>query len=324
MINKNVLDDIADNLGLTALQTQIMIELMKQGGQCTAPELHTIINNQMKINRTTINSSLEKLKSESHIIETVSENKIKIYSLTNSNPKDLIDKIKKPREHAYQSLENLLVKAKEESKQPIINPMTYYSLPNRKILMQYVKEFIETSEKYILIQGNSLFLDQIFPFIQAKVASSKIEIFIQITWSPKNESDVNKIYQKYISVLDENRVALPHIFYQEIFYNLFDSKTNVDSFQDPKQFIKYMTNIHFLQLLTDQASLVGVHFGEPDEEGGGHYTRDPFTTQIFYIIFFLIFESSTGNKIDRKIVKKILKDRISTNFVNLLSLKKEN
>lgn len=323
MPDEQLLEDISNNLGLTTLQTEIIIELMKQGGQCTAPELYTIINNKSKVNRTTIYSSLEKLEHEKIIIGTPSKNKTKLYSLSNFDPKELVNKIKKPRENAYEELEKLLIKAKEESNQPVINSMTYFSLPNRKILMDYVQEFIEKSEKYILIQGNCLFLHQIYPLIKEKSINTKIEIFIQITWSPKSDTDVDDVYEKYSSILSKNRVARPNSFYQEIFHNLFNSRSDLSKFQDTERISKYMTNIHFIQLMTDQASLVGVHFGSHDEEGGGHFTRDPFTTQIFYIIFFSIFESSIGQKIDRVIIKNILEDRIVSNFNNLLSLAKE-
>ena len=105
------------------------------------------------------------------------------------------------------------------------------------------------------------------------------------------------------------------------FPSILPSKKEIDSLTDKETFIKYMTNIHFLQLLTDEASLVGVHFGE--EEGGGYFTRDPFTTQVFYLIFFLIFDSSLDNhKLDRSILKSILKDRVLHNFSTIESYKK--
>ena len=323
MINEEALDAIASNIGLTTLQTQIILELMKHGGQCTAPELHSIINKQMKVNRTTIYSSLEKLSQENLIIETESENKTKIYGLASNNPKVLIDKIRKPRENAYENLEVILQKAKEEGIKPAVNPMAYYSLTNRKMLTNYVQELIETSEKYILIQGNSLFLREIYPYIQDKSSQNKIDIFIQITWSPRSQSDLQEVYDLYTEILPEDRIAHPHPFYNEILPNLLNPKIDLKDFNDPQKFLQYLTDIHFIQLLSDQASLVGVHFGSEEEAGGGYYTRDPFTTQIFYNIFFLVFESSIGKKIDRAIIKGIVKDRIVSNFNSFVSIKKE-
>ena len=130
MENNELIDQISDNLGLTSLQTQIIIELMRYGGQCSAPDLHASINKYSKVNRTTIYSSLEKLKREK-IIRSISDHKTKIYGLVEQNPKNLVEKMKKPREIAFDNLEKILLKAEEESDHKAFNPMIYYSLSNR-------------------------------------------------------------------------------------------------------------------------------------------------------------------------------------------------
>ena len=80
---------------------------------------------------------------------------------------------------------------------------------------------------------------------------------------------------------------------------------------------------HFMQLLTDEGSVLGVHFGS--KEGGGHFTRDPFTTQAHYIIFFLIFETSKEKKVNREILKEIMIDKVKRNFIlTLESLNEAN
>ena len=321
MITSDLLQTIQDNIGLTPLQTQIIVELLKQGGECKATDLHTLVNQHMKTNRTTIYSNLEKLKQENIVIESLMDNNTKVYGLVNINPHDLISSIKKPQERAYDSLEKLLTRSLEESQNKSIGPSAYYSIPNKKTLIEHVQSLIQTSKKYILIQSNSLFLEEILPYIEKKISTEKLVIFVQITWDPRG-SDSTDIFNKYVELLGSDHVALPHSFYKEYFSENKPTEEELSKIQNKELFIKYMTNIHFIQLLSDEASLTGVHFGE--EEGGGHFTRDPFTTQAFYSIFFLIFESSLGKKVDPAVIKSILQDRILSNFMVIENLKKDD
>ena len=321
MINTDLLQSIQDNIGLTPLQTQIIVELLKQGGECKATDLHTLVNQHMKTNRTTIYSNLEKLKQENIVIESVTDSNTKVYGLVNIDPHDLISSIKKPRESAYENLEKLLSKALEESQSKSLSLSAYYSIPNRKSLFEHVESLIQTSKKYILIQANSLFLEEIFPLIKSKISTNRLDVFVQITWNPR-ESDSTGIYKKYVELLDSDHVALPHPFYNEYFSQNKPTKKELEAIENADIFVNYMNNIHFIQLLSDEASLTGVHFGE--EEGGGHFTRDPFTTQAFYAIFFLIFESSLGRKVNPTIIKSILKDRIVSNLMTIESYKKKD
>ena len=133
-----------------------------------------------------------------------------------------------------------------------------------------------------------------------------------MTWNPNPNLNINSIHKKYESVLGEDYITLPHEFYNEIFA-LFQQEFPKAM---PPKYRQNMFNIQktrFIQLLTDEGSILGVHFGS--REGGGHFTRDPFTTQAHYVIFFLIFETSKKKKINREIFKEIMIDRVKRNFV---------
>lgn len=308
------LSTISENIGLTPLQIQLIIELMKRGGECSAPDLYVEIKNfDEKVKRTTVYSSLEKLKQENIIQEAISDNRTKTYGLINSSPEKFIADIKKPREKALKSFEGMLVKAKEEG--DVINSsglMAYYSLSNHKALIDHIRDIIEKSEKYLLIQANTLALVEIYPFIEQKIQNNKIELFIQITWNPSAEVDTTEIYEKYANLIGKDNIAMPHPFYEEVFITLPSTDKEMIQIQKNKSFQHKMTNIHFIQLLSDQGTILGTHFG--GQEGGGHFTRDPYTTQSQYVLFFLIFESVTGKKVDRSIVGRIIKDRVLKNF----------
>ncbi len=311
------LKDISENIGLTPLQTQLIVALMKYGGECSAPDLYEeILKADNKVKRTTVYSSLEKLKQENIIQEAISDNRTKLYGLINTSPEKLIADINKPREVALKSFEKILRKAKEEGNSNDSGLMAYYSLQNHKALIDHISDTINKSERYILIQANTLALEEIYPLIEKKVQSKKIDLFIQITWNPSSKIDTSSIYEKYIKLLGKENIAIPHSFYNEIFVDMVTSDKDMIKLQKDNNFIHKMTNIHFIQLLSDQGTILGAHFG--DKEGGGHFTRDPYTTQSQYVLFFLIFESSTGKKVDRDIVGRILKDRILKNFSSMV------
>ncbi|MFW9930298.1 MAG: hypothetical protein ACFFD1_12960 [Candidatus Thorarchaeota archaeon] len=305
--------EITDNLGLTFIQGKILIELMKMGGEGTAPDLHEKLNKE-NIKRTTIYSSLEKLINDGLVIESDREGKQKVYGLVHTSPELLIKEITKSRDEAVKSFQKLLTKAREESKHSgSLDPLAYYSIKGRKRLLEQIESLISDSQKYILIQANVPMLEKLFSIIGNKKNNAPdVKIFVQMTWNPDSSIDINAIYNKYRNLLGEDYVSLPHKFYDEIF-GFYQGEYSY-SIPDEFKFSKFDINkTHFIQLLTDEGTVLGVHFGS--KEGGGHFTRDPFTTQSHYVIFFLIFEESKGKKIDRNVLKEIMFDRAKKNFL---------
>ena len=317
MDENSLLQDISNNIGLTPLQTKLIIELMKHGGECSAPDLYEkILAIDSKVKRTTVYSSLEKLKQENIVQEAISDNRTKIYGLINTSPEKLIADINKPRDRALKSFEQILIQAKEEGNLTSSSGiMAYYSLSNHKVLIDHVSDVIAKSEKYILIQANTLALEEIYPLIEKKIQESHIDLFIQITWNPSPKTDMSSTYDKYVKLISKDNIANQNPFYSEIFGDMVSSDDDMNRLRNDKSFYHKMINIHFIQLLSDQGTIVGAHFGGND--GGGHFTRDPYTTQSLYVLFFLIFESSIGKKVDREVVRQIIKDRILQNFFQL-------
>jgi sugar-specific transcriptional regulator TrmB len=308
MSDELVLKNVSENLGLTFLQGKIIIELMRMGGEGTAPELHEKLDKNV-IKRTTVYSSLEKLISDGLVFESDQEGKQKVYGLSHTSPELIIQDITKPRDDATKSFKEFLKEAREESKRNgSLNPLTYYSLKGRKKLLDQIESLIIDSHKYILIHANVTMLAEIFDIVNTKKEKTpEMHIFVQMTWNPNPKIDINSIYKKYVNLLGEDHVSLPHEFYNEIF-GLFQQEFPKAIPPEFRQSMYDIQKTHFIQLLTDEGTVLGVHFGS--KEGGGHFTRDPFTTQVHYNIFFLIFETSKGKKINREILKEILIDRV--------------
>lgn len=307
------LQNMIENLGLTYLQGKILIELMRMGGEGTAPELHEKIGKN-EIKRTTVYSSLEKLVNDGLVVESDQEGKQKIYGLSHTSPELIIQDITKPRDEAKKFFENLLKEAREESTHVgSLNPLGYYSLKGRKKLLSQTKSLIIDSQKYILIHANVNMLEEIYEDINSKKSKMPhVHIFVQMTWNPSPNIDINNIYKKLADLLGEENISLPHEFYNEIF-TLLQQEFPKAMPTDLRESMHDIQKTHFIQLLSDEGSVLGVHFGS--KEGGGHFTRDPFTTQVHYIIFFLIFEISKGRKINREVLKEIMIDRIKRNFL---------
>jgi len=319
MNDNYILKEISDNLGLTYLQAKILTVLMKFGGEGTAPDLYNhIVLEEPNVKRTTVYSSLEKLTNDKIVIKSdQKDSKHNVYGLTKISPKELLKKIAEPKEEAFGKFKSLLENAKEEAiKKNSINPLAYYQLKGRKKLLDQVESLISNSNKYILIQANVPMLINIFDIINAKSENKDVKIFIQFTWNPNpGIYDTNDVFKKYVDLLGKDNVALPHVFYDEIFSEFNKNELLKLIPKDRLQMIPELTSIHFIQLLTDEGSLLGVHFNSP--EVGGHFTRDPYTTQAHYNIFFLIFETSKGEKVNRTTIRKILKDRIVKNFLSV-------
>ncbi|MHA2105731.1 MAG: hypothetical protein ACW981_20075 [Candidatus Hodarchaeales archaeon] len=308
MSDENELEQIIENLGLTYLQGRILIELMRMGGEGAAPDLHEKLGKN-EIKRTTIYSSLEKLIGDGLVVESD--------GLSHTSPELIIQDITKPRDDAKKLFEDLLKEAREESKRNgSLNPLSYYSLKGRKKLLDQIESLIIDSHKYILIHANVTMLEEILDVVNAKKEKMPgMHIFVQMTWNPNPIIDINSTYKKYVNLLGEDYVSLPHEFYNEIFA-LFQKEFPKAMPPEFKQSMYDIQKTHFIQLLTDEGSVLGVHFGS--KEGGGHFTRDPFTTQVHYNIFFLIFETSKGGKINREILKEVLIDRVRRNFLMTL------
>lgn len=309
----DTLHKIFDNLGLTDLQGKILIELMKMGGEGTAPEIHERVG-KSSFKRPTVYSSLDHLVSDKLVFESDQDGKHKVYGLKHSSPEQLIQKLTQPREAAIKSFKKLLEEAKEESKKKInLNPLSYYSLRGKDKIISQIASLIYESQKYILIQANTTMLKEIFDFVKQKIANTPdIRIFVQMTWNPDPSLNIDSIFSKYVKLLGEQFVSKPHQFYDEIF-GLFQQEFPERIPETYRSGLFEMQKMHFIQLLTDEGSVVGVHFGGSD--GGGHFTRDPYTTQSHYMIFFLIFETSKKRKVDREILKEILTDRVLQNLI---------
>jgi sugar-specific transcriptional regulator TrmB len=311
MIDEIKLQQTFESLNLTSLQGKILIELMRIGGESTAPELHERLGKK-NFKRTTIYSSLEKLVNDGFVVESDQDGKQKVYGLKHTTPEQLIKNLTKSHEEASKFFSDLLIKANNESKlNSIINPLAYYSIKGREKLLNQIENVIADSEKYILVQANITMLEEIFSILKAKKdMSPNIKIFILITWNPDPKRNIMDTYNKYVELLAENFVSLPHAFYTELFSLI--GKEIADIIPKNSSQIYQIDKTHFIQLLTDEASVLGIHFGS--SVGGGHYTRDPYTTQAHYSMFFLIFELSKGTKINREIVKEIMIDRLKKNY----------
>ncbi|KKL13462.1 hypothetical protein LCGC14_2525550, partial [marine sediment metagenome] len=225
-----------------------------------------------------------------------------VYGLSHTSPELLIKGITKPRDDAIKIFQDLLKEARKDSKQNgSLNPLAYYSLKGRKRLLDQIESLIIDSQKYMLIHANATMLESIFEIMKIKKGNiPDMHIFVQITWNPNPNLDINSVYKKYVYLLGEDYVSLPHEFYNEIFA-LFLQEFPKAMPPEYKQSMLDLQKTHFMQLLTDEGSVLGVHFGS--KEGGGHFTRDPFTTQAHYMIFFLIFETSKEKKVNREILK---------------------
>ena len=308
-------ESICSSIGLTNLQGKVLIELIRLGGEASAPEIYKkIILEDKNIKRTTIYSTLEKLVHDGLIIESEQENKQKMFGLKHESPEELIKEISRPREQAIKEFEELLQKAKLESDRDTLDPLAYFSLKGKTKLLNQIDTTIKSSKKYLLIQANIPMLDQIYPKIEKKLQMDKnIHVFIQMTWNPDKNINSEQIFDKYAKLIGPRNIAKPSAFYNEVFAFVNDKELLKDLNEEKMSIVKKMKHLHFLQLLSDEGCILGVHFDS--ENGGGHFTRDPFTTQAYFPMFFSIFESSTNEKVDREVLKFILKDRTLNNFL---------
>ncbi len=313
ILNGDNFDRISKQLGLNPLQAKIILSLLEEGGEATAPQIIKILSKEQKINRTSVYLALDQLSKLNLVLSTEQPSKHKKYALISTSPEKIIETILRPQQKAISEYSQLLKTAKESQSLDKESFLSYYSLQGRKRLMEQIFTVIEESQIYILIQANTNMLDLLYPLISTKVQQCPdIELFIQVTWNPNPNLDMQDIKSKYEEIIGIDRIALPNKLYTEIF-GLYKRKEFAN---DPilKLFLPRATKTHFGQLLTDAGTILGLHYGSDDQIGGGNFTRDPFTTHAHHIIFFFIYETSLGKKVDRELLKKILLTRIRLNF----------
>ena len=305
---------MCSQLGLTSLQGKIILELVKRGGESTVPELTTSLDN----NRTTLYSGLNQLKKLNLVIESKETSKQTSYSIMHTSINLIIQKLVQPRDNAISDFKKLLLQAKASQIQNQDYFLNYFSLKGRKKLMNQIQSVIADSNEYMLIQANTTMLDLIFPWIAEKqIQRPELRIFIQITWNPDPKRfDMNTMLAQYQKVIGQDQIAPPHPGYVRLLGGLYSMEEILQ--QIPVEYhptIIKLPKAHFIQLLSDDGSVVGVHFG--GVEGGGYFTRDIFTTQAFHNIFFLIFEMSLGKQIDDGILKNIMLKIVSRNLLKI-------
>ncbi|MFX1253482.1 MAG: hypothetical protein ACFFCZ_17870 [Promethearchaeota archaeon] len=313
ILKGNNFDRISNQLGLNPLQAKIILSLLEEGGEATAPQIINILSKEQKINRTSVYLALDQLSKLDLVLSTEQPSKHKKYALISTSPEKIIETILRPQKKAILEYSQLLKTAKESQSLDKESFQSYYSLQGRKHLMKQISTVIEESQIYILIQANTNMLDLLYPLISDKVDECPdIEIFIQVTWNPNPNLDMQDIKSKYEKIIGIDHVALPNELYTEI----FDLYKQPEYTNEPllKLFLPRATKTHFGQLLTDVGTVLGLHYGSDDQIGGGSFTRDPFTTHAHHIIFFFIFETSLGKKVDRELLKKILLTRLKLNF----------
>lgn len=310
-----IFKQMCSQLGLTSLQGKIILELLKRGGESTVPELSTSLDD----NRTTLYSGLNQLKKLNLVIESKETSKQTSYSIMHTSINLIIQKLVQPRDNAISDFKKLLLQAKASQIQNQDYFMDYFSLKGKKKLMNQIQSVIADSNEYMLIQANTTMLDLIFPWIAEKqIQRPELRIFIQITWNPDPKRfNMKTMIERYQKIIGQDHIVPPHPGYDRLLGGLLYSEDDIIQ-QIPVKYHSVLKNrptVYFIQVLSDQGSVMGVHFG--GTEGGGHFTRDIFTTQAFHNIFFIIFEMSLGKQIDDGILKNIMIKIVSRNLLKI-------